>query len=241
MKPIQIDTERSHILYDADTLGQPDDAFFEPQHWAERQQLLGSAPGRGTTVFVQQGERVFALRHYCRGGLPAKISRDRYIWLGLEKSRPWREWTLLLELFRRGLPVPRPLAVRLTRHGLTYTADIVTEVIDARPLAEWLCERRLPAAQLEQVGSWLRRFHLEGLFHADLNARNILLDEAGKVYLIDFDRSELRRGDEGWRSANMERLKRSLEKFRRSEKNFAFDDEDWKAVLRGYKTAAPTT
>lgn len=241
MKPIQIDTERSHILYDADTLGQPDDAFFEPQHWAERQQLLGSAPGRGTTVFVQQGERVFALRHYCRGGVPAKISRDRYLWLGLEKSRPWREWTLLLELFRRGLPVPRPLAVRLTRHGLTYTADIVTEVIDARPLAEWLCERRLPAAQLEQVGSWLRRFHLEGLFHADLNARNILLDEAGKVYLIDFDRSELRRGDEGWRSANMERLKRSLMKFRRIEKNFAFDDEDWKAVLRGYKTAAPTT
>lgn len=240
MKPIQIDTERSHILYDAETLGQPDEAFFEPQQWAERQQLLGSAPGRGTTVFVQHGERVFALRHYCRGGVPAMISRDRYIWQGLEKSRPWREWALLLELFRRGLPVPRPVAVRLTRHGLSYTADIVTEAIDARPLAEWLCERRLSAAQLENIGSWLRRFHLEGLFHADLNARNILLDEAGKVYLIDFDRSELRRGDEGWRSANMERLKRSLEKFRRIEKNFAFDDEDWKAVLRGYKTAVPT-
>ncbi len=238
MKPIQIDTERSHILYDADTLGQPDDAFFAPEQWAEREQLLGSAPGRGTTVFVQQGERVFALRHYCRGGMVAKLSRDRYIWLGLDRSRPWREWTLLLELFRRGLPVPRPVAVRLTRYRLSYTADIVTEAIDARPLAEWLCERRLSVAQLENIGSWLRRFHLEGLFHADLNARNILLDEAGKVYLIDFDRSELRRGDEGWRSANMERLKRSLDKFRRIEKNFAFDDEDWKAVLRGYKTAA---
>lgn len=238
MKPIQIDTEKSHILYDADTLGQPDDAFFDPDHWAGQQQLLGSAPGRGTTVFVQQAEKVFALRHYHRGGMAAKISQDRYIWQGLEKSRPWREWTLLVELFRRGLPVPRPIAVRAVRHGLTYSCDIVTEAIDARPLAEWLCEKRLPAAQLEQMGSWLRRFHLEGLFHADLNARNILLDDAGKVYLIDFDRSELRRGDEGWRSANMERLKRSLEKFRRIEKNFAFDDEDWKAVLRGYKTAA---
>jgi len=238
MKPTQIDTEKSHILYDADTLGQPDDAFFELAHWAERQQLLGSAPGRGTTVFVQQGERVFALRHYHRGGLPARISRDRYLWRGLEKSRPWREWQLLVELYRRGLPVPRPIAVRAVRHGLTYTADIVTEALDARPLAEWLCERRLPAAQLEGVGSWLRRFHLEELWHADLNARNILLDEEGRVYLIDFDRSELRRGDEGWRSANLERLKRSLMKFRRSEKNFAFDDEDWKALLRGYTHAA---
>ncbi|MDH5785093.1 MAG: 3-deoxy-D-manno-octulosonic acid kinase [Chromatiales bacterium] len=238
MKPTQIDSEKSHILYDADTIGQPDETFFDPHHWEREGQLLGSAPGRGTTVFVQYNDQVFALRHYHRGGLPARLSRDRYLWLGLEKSRPWREWHLLLELYRRGLPVPRPVAVRVVRDGLGYRADIVTEAIDARPLAEWLCEKRLPSAQLERVGSWLRRFHLEELYHADLNARNILLDEEGRVYLIDFDRSELRRGDEGWRSANMERLKRSLEKFRRQEMLFAFDDEDWKALMRGYQTAA---
>lgn len=238
MKPTQIDTEKSHILYDADCLGQVDERFFEPHYWEGEQLLLGSAPGRGTTVFIQHGDEVFALRHYHRGGLPAKFSRDRYLWQGLEKSRPWREWGLLQELYRRGLPVPRPVAVRVLRHGLSYSADIVTAAIDARPLAEWLCERRLPAQQLEQVGAWLRRFHLEEVFHADLNARNILLDEAGKVYLIDFDRGELRRGDEGWRSANMERLKRSLMKFRRNEKHFAFDDEDWKSLLRGYQNAA---
>ena len=238
MKPTQIDTERSHILYDADTLGQVDDAFFDPSHWGRQQLLLGSAPGRGTTVFIQQADRQFALRHYHRGGLPAKLSRDRYLWQGLERSRPWREWCLLLELYRRGLPVPRPIAARLMRHGLFYSADMVTEVIDARPLADWLCEGRLPAVQLEQVGAWLRRFHLEGVYHADLNARNILLDAAGRVYLIDFDRCELRRGDGGWRNANMQRLQRSLEKFMRTEKNFAFDAEDWKAVLRGYQKAA---
>ncbi len=236
MKPTQIDTEKSHILYDADTIGQPDDAFFDPAHWQGNGQLLGSAPGRGTTVFIQHGERVFALRHYHRGGLPAKLSRDRYFWQGLEKSRPWREWALQLELFQRGLPVPRPIAVRAVRHGVTYSCDIVTEAIDARPLAEWLCQKRLSSSLLEQLGAWMRRFHLEGVYHADLNARNILLDEAGKVYLIDFDRGELRKGDEGWRRANMERLHRSLMKFRRKEKNFAFDDEDWKAVMRGYES-----
>ncbi|MCW8917898.1 MAG: 3-deoxy-D-manno-octulosonic acid kinase [Gammaproteobacteria bacterium] len=236
MKPTQIDTERGHILYDADLLGQADDPFFDPAHWAACQQLLRSAPGRGTTVFVQHEERLFALRHYCRGGLPARISRDRYLWLGLERSRPWREWRLLLELRRRALPVPRPVAVRVVRHGLTYSADIVTEVIaNARPLAEWLGERRLPAAQLEQVGVWLRRFHREGLDHADLNARNILLDGASKVYLIDFDRCKLRRGDGGWRRANLARLRRSLEKFRRNERDFHFGDEAWRSLLQGYE------
>jgi 3-deoxy-D-manno-octulosonic acid kinase len=236
MKPTQIDTERSHILYDADLLGQADDPFFDPAHWAARQQLLGAAPGRGTTVFVQHEARHFALRHYCRGGLPAKLSKDRYLWRGLAQSRPWREWLLLLELRRRGLPVPRPVAVRVVRHGLTYSADIVTEVIaKARPLAEWLGEQALPEAQLEQVGAVLRRFHREGLDHADLNARNILLDAAGKVYLIDFDRCELRRGEGGWRGANLARLKRSLEKFRRKEGDFFFDDEAWRALRRGYE------
>ena len=104
MKPTQIDTEKSHILYDGDTLSQVDDRFFEPAHWERQHLLLGAAQGRGTTVFVQHGDKVFALRHYHRGGLPAKVSRDRYIWQGLEKSRPWREWQLMQELYRRGLP-----------------------------------------------------------------------------------------------------------------------------------------
>jgi 3-deoxy-D-manno-octulosonic acid kinase len=237
MNSIQITTDKSHILYDADCIGQVDDTFFDPQTWAEKRLLLDSAPGRGTTVFVQNGEAVYALRHYHRGGLPARLSRDRYLWQGLERSRPWREWQLLAELHRRGLPVPRPVAARVVRHGLSYEADIATELIDARPLAEWLGQRRLPSRQLEDIGACLCRFHDEGVYHADLNARNILLNEAGKVYLIDFDRGELRTPANGWRRGNLNRLRRSLEKFRRLERHFAFDDEDWKALMRGYEGA----
>jgi 3-deoxy-D-manno-octulosonic acid kinase len=237
MNSTQITTEKSHILYDADNIGQVDDSFFEPQAWAEKKLLLDSAPGRGTTVFVQNGETVYALRHYQRGGLPARLSRDRYLWRGLEQSRPWQEWRLLAELHQRGLPVPRPVAARAVRHGISYEADIVTERIDALPLAEWLGRKRLSSQLLTGIGACLCRFHEEGVYHADLNARNILLDEAGKVYLIDFDRCELRKPANGWRRANLERLKRSLEKFRRQQRHFAFDDEDWKALLRGYDEA----
>jgi 3-deoxy-D-manno-octulosonic acid kinase len=236
MNSIQVTRDKSQILYDADCIGQADDTFFEPQVWADKGLLLDSAPGRGTAVFVRHDEAVFALRHYCRGGLPARLSRDRYLWQGLERTRAWREWRLLAELYSRGLPVPRPVAARVVREGLTYRADIVTVLIEARPLAEWLQEKRLPAQQLERIGACIRRFHDAGVYHADLNARNILLDEAGRVSLIDFDRGALRNPEKGaWRDGNLERLKRSLEKFRRQERRFAFDDEDWKSLLRGYR------
>lgn len=235
MNSTQIKTEKSHILYDADCVSQVDDTFFEPQAWAAQNLLLDAAPGRGTTVFVQNGESVYALRHYQRGGLPARFSRDRYLWVGLEHSRAWQEWRLLAELRQRGLPVPPPVAARVIRHGLTYQADIITERLPARPLAEWLGQKRLSVAWLQAIGSGLRRFHREGVYHADLNARNVLLDDEGMLYLIDFDRGELRKPSIGWQRANLGRLKRSLEKFRRTERHFAFDDEDWKAILRGYE------
>lgn len=235
MNSTQINTDKCHILYDAGYLGQVDDDFFEPECWARRNLLLREAAGRGTTIIVQHGEARLALRHYHRGGMPAKLSRDRYLWLGLERSRPWQEWQLMQQLYARGLPVPRPVAARVCREGPVYRGDIVTEVVEGEPLAEWLQRKRLPAALLEQVGGCIRRFHDEGVDHADLNARNILLDDKGQVTLIDFDRSELRTPAPGWQQGNLDRLKRSLDKFRREQRHFSFDDEDWKALLRGYQ------
>lgn len=233
----RIDTDKSHILYDADYIGQVDDDFFEPDSWAARGQLLSGASGRGTTVFVRHGERELALRHYHRGGLPAKLSRDRYLWPGLMRTRPWREWVLLQELYRRGLPVPRAVAARISRSGMTYRGDLITERVAAAPLADWLGKKRLSATLLMGVGRCLRRFHDAGVWHADLNARNILLAEDGAVTLIDFDRGRLRRPARYWQRANLARLHRSLAKLRRQQSLFAFDDEDWKALLRGYEEA----
>lgn len=237
MNPTSIKKDKSDILYDADSIGQLSDDFFTPAWWEAQGQLIDSAPGRGTTVFVRHQGTTLALRHYHRGGLPARFVRDRYLWLGLEKTRPWREWHLLLELYRRGLPVPKPVAARVVRGGITYRADIVTEVVEAEPLANWLAKKRLSSASLEGLGACLRRFHEAGVYHADLNACNILLDDEGKVTLIDFDRGELRTPAVSWQQANLARLRRSLEKFRRQEKQFAFDDEDWKSLLRGYDEA----
>ncbi|MFP3873198.1 MAG: 3-deoxy-D-manno-octulosonic acid kinase [Thiohalophilus sp.] len=237
MNANQITSGKCHILYDTECLDQVDDGFFEPERWAAQQLLLGQAPGRGATVFVQHGNKVLALRHYHRGGMPAKLCRDRYLWLGLERSRPWQEWHLLQTLYQRGLPVPRTVAARVCRTGMTYRADIITEVVEASPLADWLEKKPLPPARLMALGQCLRRFHDEGVYHADLNARNILLDREGRITLIDFDRGRLRKPAASWQRANLKRLKRSLAKFRRDQQHFFFNDEDWQALLRGYERA----
>ena len=69
-------------------------------------------------------------------------------------------------------------------------------------------------APWEQAGRLVAGFHRAGLDHADLNAHNLLFDPAGKGWLIDFDKGELRIPATAWRERNLKRLRRSLLKLR---------------------------
>ncbi len=62
------------------------------------------------------------------------------------------------------------------------------------------------------IGKCIRRFHDAGVWHADLNARNILLDAQSGIFLIDFDRARFTPGKAVNGKNNLSRLKRSLEK-----------------------------
>lgn len=210
--------------------------MFEPAAWRRRGQLLGIARGRGETVFVGDGTYEYVLRHYRRGGLPGRLVSDRYLWLGLTRTRAWREWRLTAELYRRGLPVPRPVAARVEHGGLFYRADLITlRIPAAHSLAQALVEAALPAEHWQAIGACIRRFHDEGVHHADLNAHNILLT-ADSVHLIDFDRGRLR-APGNWQAGNLARLRRSLRKLYNESLDIAFGDADWQSLLAGYGTA----
>ncbi len=211
-----------------------DGAFFDPATWQRRERLLGTARGRGAAVFVRGEGGDYVLRHYRRGGLPAKLSDDCYLWSGLERSRPWHEWHLLVTLQAHDLPAPRPVAVRVVQSGLCYRADIVTARIAGQALAQILGREPLPRENWREVGACIRRFHEAGVYHADLNAHNILLDEAGRVFLVDFDRGRFRLpGD--WRQSNLDRLQRSLRKLASLDVRFAFNESDWDVLIQGYR------
>ena len=74
------------------------------------------------------------------------------------------------------------------------------------------------------------------MVHADLNARNILVDSSGGIYLIDFDRARIREGAERAFRSNLNRLRRSLEKFWPPVLKEQLENS-WSALLAAYKMA----
>lgn len=240
MNPVSTQSDGAVILYDADNVGKIDVTFFEPEAWRRRGALIGEARGRGTTWIVRHENQELVLRHYRRGGLFGPWLGDRYLWLGLERTRALREWRLLADLHGRGLPVPRPVAARVQRSGLCYRADLVTARLDGtRSLAQTLADTPLSEERWRAVGRCLRRFHDAGVYHADLNAHNVLFG-AGDVYLLDFDRGRLRPAG-GWCPANLARLRRSLDKLAGADRRFRFDEQGWDALLAGYAEGAAST
>ena len=235
MNLVEFHKNSQHIRYDSDIFSNLEDVSFNSRVWAQRSSIVGFAEGRGTTFFVQHQGRDFVLRHYQRGGLIARISKEKYIWLGLRFSRPWREWDLLEHMLSKELPVPIPAAVKVTRKGLFYTADIMMRRIpNARTLMHILMIEEIAEEQWIAIGSVIRRFHENGIYHADLNANNILIDEAGFCFLIDFDRCGIRKPSQKWQKENLLRLKRSLNKIFKNEDVFHYSDINWRSLLRGY-------
>ncbi|MDN6298637.1 MAG: 3-deoxy-D-manno-octulosonic acid kinase [Halomonas sp.] len=224
--------KKSLMLHDADILCDapeshktqpallPSGAFlpdhFSPDYWRARGQVTGEAPGRGSSLFITPyagAAEQWVLRPYRRGGLVARLSRARYLWTGIERTRAFREIRLTARLFTLGLPVPRPVAVCVTRHGPAYEAALITwRIAGAGALAERLANATATPSLLERVGRMIRRFHDAGLDHVDLNARNILIDADDTPWLIDLDRCRLRAPGK-WQRANLTRLERSLNKF----------------------------
>lgn len=209
-------TNGGEILFDPGVAADFRDGFFGPDHWRTRNALSVATGGRGTVFFAHVGAHDWAIRHYRRGGVVGRLLDDHYLWLGADRTRSFREWRLLARLHSSGLPVPRPVAARYQRHGLAYTADLITlRIPGAAPLSRRLADGTAPANIWARVGACVRKFHDASVFHADLTAHNLLVDEAGDVYLLDFDRGQVRGEDGGWRQANLARLDRSLSKIGR--------------------------
>lgn len=239
MKAVEVKKDNRYILYDADCIENPELLRFDADYWASQSAIMGFAEGRGTTFFIQHADRDYVLRHYRRGGMITRVSPDQYVWTGLRRTRAWREWHLLARMQEMELPVPQPVAVQVVRHGMLYSADIMTQRINqANTLADELGRHALTGKNWQELGKTIRRFHRHGVWHADLNANNVLLNDNKQIFLIDFDRGRLRQPTRQWQQANLDRLKRSLLKLRSRAESFHFDDSDWQHLLAGYSSMA---
>lgn len=229
------ETDDGAIVFDAARVtAHADPRWFDPAYWNALGAQRGVASGRGTAHFVDAPFGSAVLRHYRRGGLVARVNRDRYFWRGAERTRAFREFRLLLDAHERELPVPCPLAARYQRDGLWYRADIlVTAVEGACTLAQRFEDCDPNGIPWRATGAAIGRVHAAGIWHADLNAHNILLDRDAGVWLIDFDRAERREGGDAWRRRNLLRLRRSLEKLGATSGSADFEAA-WAELLAGH-------
>ncbi len=228
------------IIHDADVVADFPPQHFDPDYWRDRGAYEGEAEqGKGTTVFLREGGQSWAMRHYHRGGAVAWFVRDAYLWTGLKRTRPWREFQLLAHLTELGLPVPAPVAARAVRSRFVYRADLVMQRIEnARVWQDWMRNDQLQAQDWQDLGQTLRRFHDAGVCHHDLNINNIMRTEEGAIYLIDFDRSRIRKGGELWKRQNLDRLMRSINKQQDKGVDLHFGEPSWRQLLQGYMVAA---
>ena len=229
-------TRDGAILYDSAILNQISAETFTPGGWSMATAVGGElrSAGRGNTLIVSDGDQEFVMRHFVRGGLPGKIVRDLYLWTGEDATRSFREWRLLAKLVARGLPVPRPAAARYGRVGPFYKADLLTQRIPGiRSLADRIIAGPGDRDFWRGIGAGLHRFHRHGVYHADLNAYNVQVDQQDKLYLLDFDRGKLL-SPGIWRQKNIARLHRSLQKIRSLDKRVNFTRAEWNELLEGY-------
>ncbi len=222
------------ITYDADLVETPGVEYFSVDYWRDRQALSGEAVGRGSAWFIQAPFGPVVLRRFLRGGWAAVLSRESYFYTGVSASRSFREYHLLAELYAAGLPVPRPVAALCRHRGILSTGALMTMLITAaKPLADLLTGDDPDANVWAAVGRCVRRFHDAGVWHADLNVRNILMGAGSQVFLIDFDRARYRPGTRVKGEGNLNRLKRSLRKHWPASATSALPVA-WTALMAGY-------
>ena len=183
------------------------------------------AGGRGGAWQLTLDGQAAVLRHYRRGGLMARVNRDLYVWQGLQRTRSFEEFALMLRLSTAGLPVPRPLAAMAQRSGLFYRAALLTRFVEHRGA---LCHMD-SAAAWHAAGCAIARLHAAGVWHADLNVYNILIDASNHAWLIDFDRASAGVSERGKLQENLSRLLRSARKVCPD-----LTHQFWPALLDGY-------
>jgi 3-deoxy-D-manno-octulosonic acid kinase len=227
---------RCCILHDEEAVGKLEQKHFDLSYWQANAEYENVIAGRGGSIKISLNGIPAVLRRYLRGGMFTRVSTDRYLWLGRNRTRAWREWAILELALEAGLPVPTPLGVCVCRDGLLYRAAIITAYIkDTETLAERITHSELGLKSWHRLGLLLQKFQQHRFRHADLNANNLLVDQQDQFYIIDFDKARVMRNLDNWQWSPLLRLQRSLEKINRQQE-LHYQPTDWQALIDGYQS-----
>lgn len=109
-------------------------------------------------------------------------------------------------------------------------ATIIMEFIIGKQVKQVLTEASKKDRQLLcfQIGELIGRLHKNGIIHGDLTTSNMILDNEGKIFIVDFGLGEKRSELEA-RGVDLHLMKRALQST-----HFRFAEECFGAVMEGY-------
>ena len=192
-----------------------------------------------TSVILGNGDRAL-IRPYHHGGAFRFFTRTIFFSC---PPRPFRELVITEELRRRGIPTIEVYGACAERViGPFYRAWLISRELAGSQdlwsaLQNGIAETWKIETVLRPVAQSLRHMHRQGVYHSDLNLKNILVRpeaQAIKSYIIDFDKAKLFLGalPEPLAENNLRRLWRSLSKLDRERKYLS--SEDWERFLDWY-------
>lgn len=234
--------DNREVWSDPALISPPPASAFNPMGLPDGAEPMATGSGRGQVHVEQRGPTSVVVRHYRRGGMMARISKDRFWGTEARSSRAMREYLLLRRMRAWNLPVPAPAAAHSQRYGLWQSADIMVKLLPGTSnLVQRLQSAQLTATEWHRIGQAIRRLHDHQVFHSDLNAHNLLLDDQGQAWIVDFDKCLIRTGED-WKPSNLARLQRSLRKEATRLAPFHWSENDWLHLLKGYEAgnADPT-
>lgn len=194
----------------------------------DRRDLGGRVPAY--SVLLPGQERRVVVRHSHHGGLLGPLQGDLFL-------PPTRApYELLVSHLLAGLGVRTPLVVAIAVYPakrIFRRSDVVSLELPGRDLGKAL--RDAPDADvrrgwLNSIAALIRALTNIGAWHPDLNVGNVLLVESGPsawdAYVLDIDRLQFAPpSDPTVRDANLDRLERSIRKFR-ARFGVGFDDAE---------------
>ena len=150
------------------------------------------------------------VKHYMRGGFIGKLNKRFYLKTG--KPRPRVELEQLYRAGDVGISVPEPVCFAV-RGTLFYRAWLVTKEIEHPQSLAQLATKDMKLAEpgLKKLIPQILLLLDNRIYHKDLHPGNVLIDKNNRIFIIDFDKAGLFRGDrQALLNIYLERWKRAV-------------------------------
>jgi len=140
---------------------------------------------------IQGLGRVF-VKQYAHGGLLRHLTGGHFLCLG--PTRSLTEFEMLERVRSIGINAPRPM-IFVNKGSFLYRSWLfMEEISESRNLAEVSSSAKAEDADVLQdsmtkLGRQVLKLIERKIFHVDLHPGNVLVDQAGVVYLVDFDKA----------------------------------------------------